>query len=366
MENKDLFFIQNQICYNFKNTDLLQQAFVRRSYAKEKGGEDNEVLEFIGDKVLDFIVVKLLAEEYGYMTSDCEDYDTNEDWNEFCCEYREGKLTEIKKHLVEKEMLAHRIDMLGLADYLIVGKSDEQNNIREQASVKEDLFEAIIGAIALDCKWNIEKLQDAVKGMLNFDENLSDGESENYIQLVQDWCLKQYGIVPIYQYDSCTYNDAIYTRDCQFGNRKGIVFNRPFDSNRIWGHEHEFMCMLYLGTLDEIFVGFGESKSDARRFVCENTYKYLDSNDLLFTIRDEIDNPNKEDAINQLEILARRGYFSIPTYDYSQSYDRDGNPVWKAECHIAEYDDYFVATSSSKKDAKKSAAFNMLNYVLED
>ena len=40
MEQKDLTFIQDQIGYNFRNLDLLQQAFVRRSYAKEQGGED--------------------------------------------------------------------------------------------------------------------------------------------------------------------------------------------------------------------------------------------------------------------------------------------------------------------------------------
>ena len=65
MDKKDLQFIQDQIGYYFQNTDLLQQAFVRRSYAKEYGGEDNEILEFIGDTVLNLIVVKLLTEKYG-------------------------------------------------------------------------------------------------------------------------------------------------------------------------------------------------------------------------------------------------------------------------------------------------------------
>lgn len=44
MGNDDFRFIQDQIAYNFKNLDLLQQAFVRSSYSKENGGEDNEVL----------------------------------------------------------------------------------------------------------------------------------------------------------------------------------------------------------------------------------------------------------------------------------------------------------------------------------
>ena len=58
MEQNDLIFIQSQIGYTFNNLDLLQQAFTRRSYSEENGGENNEVLELIGDKVLDFCGVK--------------------------------------------------------------------------------------------------------------------------------------------------------------------------------------------------------------------------------------------------------------------------------------------------------------------
>lgn len=64
MKNNDLQFIQDRIGYNFKNLDLLQQAFVRRSYSKENGGENNEVLEFIGDKALDIIIVRSIMKLY--------------------------------------------------------------------------------------------------------------------------------------------------------------------------------------------------------------------------------------------------------------------------------------------------------------
>ena len=39
MDNQDLRKIQDRIGYEFKNFDLLEQAFVRKSYAREKGGE---------------------------------------------------------------------------------------------------------------------------------------------------------------------------------------------------------------------------------------------------------------------------------------------------------------------------------------
>ena len=62
MENTLLInMVQGQIGYIFKNPDLLLQAFTRSSYASENGGEDNEILEFIGDKALDLAVVNLLV-----------------------------------------------------------------------------------------------------------------------------------------------------------------------------------------------------------------------------------------------------------------------------------------------------------------
>lgn len=100
--------------------------------------------------------------------------------------------------------------------------------------------------------------------------------------------------------------------------------------------------------------------------VCKLAYEYLDKHKLLFSIRGEIEDPNKADAINQLEIFARRGYFSIPIYDFEQSYDEDGNPIWRCECHIAGCYTFFLAKSSSKKDAKKTAAFEMLKHVLNE
>ena len=55
-----LEMVQGQIGYRFKNRNLLEQTFTRRSYTEENGGENNEVLELIGDKVLDYTVVNLL------------------------------------------------------------------------------------------------------------------------------------------------------------------------------------------------------------------------------------------------------------------------------------------------------------------
>ena len=81
MDREDLSKIQKVIGYDFRNWDLLQQAFIRRSYSKENGGENNEVLEFIGDKALELVAVKILTEEFGSFASEWDDYNSNEDCN---------------------------------------------------------------------------------------------------------------------------------------------------------------------------------------------------------------------------------------------------------------------------------------------
>ncbi len=79
----ELFYkmVQGQIGYEFDNPDLLQQAFVRKSYSAENGGADNEILEFIGDKALDIAVVRFLTEKYGCLADEYEDYNPNEECN---------------------------------------------------------------------------------------------------------------------------------------------------------------------------------------------------------------------------------------------------------------------------------------------
>ncbi|MCM1560658.1 MAG: hypothetical protein NC123_14115 [Butyrivibrio sp.] len=352
MEQKDLIFIQDQIGYNFQNTDLLQQAFIRRSYSKEYGGEDNEVLEFIGDKVLDLIVVKLLTEKYGCFISDYEAFAPDEKFDEFTCSEDEAGLTNLKKMLVQKKTLSERIDILDLADYLIMSKGDAQNNINQEMSVKEDLFEAIIGAVALDSGWNMEVLEDAVQIMLDPDSYLGDDtENDNYVELIQEWTLRRYGGVPWYHYEKASQ----------------AVWYIPFDglsSSYNGSPELKHTCLLKLGDLNTVFRSFGTSKNEARKAVCALAYKELERKNLLFSIHDEIPNSNINDAISQLEILARRGYFSIPVYDFVQKYDINGNPVWQCTCHIKEITKRFLANSSSKKNAKKQTAYQMLKHTL--
>lgn len=349
MDRNDLSEIQKTIGYKFKNLDLLQQAFIRRSYSKEKGGENNEVLEFIGDKVLDLISVKILSEEFGSFASEWDDYDPNEDFNEFVSEYQENKLSEIKKRLVEKDTLANCIDALGLAQYLIMGKGDRRNNVQQSSSVKEDLFEAILGAIAIDSNYDLKALQDSVELMLN-PKALIYNDEINYIQEVQDWSLRETGKLP----------------DREFTHSPGWYNLNPYTLNpHVPIGINNYTCKIEIEGLG-VAYGYGATKVMAHEDAAKDIYNYLKKNGMLFSIKDEIEDPSVDMAINQLETLARRGYFEIPTYEFEDYYDSNGNPAWVVKCSVPDHGYRCKARASSKKVAKKQAAYNMLMYILEN
>ena len=373
MKKEELKFIEEQIGYEFNNVDLLQQAFTRRSYSKEHGGEDNEVLEFVGDKVLDFFVVKMLINNNSNSEELYKKFDTKFKsslayWeyefgkktmpieNTFICDYTESELTEMKKVLVQKKTLATRIDELGIADYLLMGNGDIQQNINEENSVKEDLFEAILGAIAIDSNWNMEKLENAVEVMLA-PKTILDDDAEDYVSLIQEWSYNKNDGVPLFHFEERGYSIWI-----PFDG----ISQQPKNLEDQEIYKTKFHCYLKIADALPIFRGYGQNQGEARKNVCKVAYEYLCKEGLWLSIRDEIENPNKNDAINQLEMLARRGYFSIPTYAFEEDHDKNGNPVWKSTCCITEESKSFTAKSSSKKEAKKVAAYKMLQHVLND
>jgi len=297
MKKEDLQFIQDQIGYRFNNLDLLQQAFTRRSYSKEHGGEDNEVLEFIGDKVLDLFVIQYLIVQNSNSGELYKRFDpkfknsllyleytsgkrTFPNENTFICSKTEAELTEIKKVLVQKKTLANKISDLGIADYLIMGSGDIQQNANEQDSVKEDLFEAILGAIAIDSNWNMDKMSDAVRVMLRPESILEEEDLEDYVSLVQAWSNIKGDGRPLYHFENQGYSlwmgvDGISQRP------------RSVEDQSLYGTKKT--CYLKIAEDLPVFRGFGHTVSEAKINVCQVAYEYLCEKDLWLSISDELD-----------------------------------------------------------------------------
>ena len=174
--------VQKKIGYWFDNEDLLLQAFTRSSYSSQHGGENNEVLEFLGDRVLDFYVVKVISDRFGFVKSQSDYYDEENDLDEYCivAHKNEADFTELKKQIVSNETLAKTIDKLGLFKHMYLGDTDIENpKFKDNLiKVKADLFEAILGAVAIDSDWNQDELQNVVEFMLQIDDFLADVDTE--------------------------------------------------------------------------------------------------------------------------------------------------------------------------------------------
>ncbi|MBO6073327.1 ribonuclease III family protein [bacterium] len=121
-ENK----IQEKIGYKFNNIDLFYQAFTRSSYSAECGIENNEVLEFIGDSVLNFYVTKIISDKFGFMKPESKYYDRHNDYDEYCiiANKNEADFSELRKQIVSNSNLSKQIDQLGFAECLFMSDSD--------------------------------------------------------------------------------------------------------------------------------------------------------------------------------------------------------------------------------------------------
>lgn len=117
----------------WKNPDLLQHAFVHRSYLNENPEfpfPSNERLEFLGDAVLELIVSDFLYHRFHA--------------------FPEGELTALRSSLVKTESLATEASRLDLGKELLLSKGEEESGGRDNPYLLANTFEALVGALYLD------------------------------------------------------------------------------------------------------------------------------------------------------------------------------------------------------------------------
>ena len=119
---------ESKIGYTFKDKMLLRQCFTHASYAYEHGQKDNELLEFFGDSIIQFVVT-----EYLFKNSSGD----------------EGKLTVKRASIVSKEPLLRAVKKLGLTEYVLLGRGLEKNaNLDDK--LFSSVYEALVAGIYLD------------------------------------------------------------------------------------------------------------------------------------------------------------------------------------------------------------------------
>jgi ribonuclease-3 len=125
--------LEERLALKFKNRDLLRQALVHTSYLNENPGigmGSNERLEFLGDAALGVVVAHQLYTDYPSVD--------------------EGKLTELRAHLVRRDTLARAAARFELGEYLQLGRGEEAAGGRRRPTNLARAYEALVGAIFLD------------------------------------------------------------------------------------------------------------------------------------------------------------------------------------------------------------------------
>ena len=174
----DYFNLEKKINYKFKDKKLLIKSLTHKSYDKIN---NNEKIEFLGDRVLALIIAKKLLEIYP--------------------EEKEGILDKKFASLVNKKTCLQIANDISLEKYILTF-NPKNRKIKVEDKVIADCCEALIGAIYLD-----KGFSAAENFILTFwSKNIKDSvitQIDPKTKL-QEYSLKKYKKLPTYKIISNT------------------------------------------------------------------------------------------------------------------------------------------------------------------
>ena len=178
----DFGVFETSIRTEFKNKELLRQAFIHRSYLNENRSiklEHNERLEFLGDAVLELVITDYLYKKYP--------------------EKNEGDLTAFRSSLVNSVTLANAAEKIGMNSFLLLSKGESKDTGRARQVILANTFEALVGALYIDqgyegaSKFIAEQLFGLIEGIV---ENKTFIDSKSRFQ---EEAQEKVGATPMYK-----------------------------------------------------------------------------------------------------------------------------------------------------------------------
>ena len=174
--------LEDRIGYRFRNPELLRTSLRHRSILGQ--GEavsdiSNERLEFLGDAVLDLCVADHLYRTFSTSA--------------------EGDLTQFKSVIVSGGYLVGRARHIGLGDWLLLSESEIRTGGRDRASILEDAYEALIGALYLDGGIDVarEFIQKAI--LMDLDLEAVLDRNQNYKSQLLELSQRRNHGTPVYR-----------------------------------------------------------------------------------------------------------------------------------------------------------------------
>mgnify|MGYP001409027837 CR=1 FL=1 len=185
--------------YKFKNIDLLRQSLTHKSFDNEN---NNEKLEFLGDRVLGLIISKKLIETYP--------------------DEKEGIIDKKLSNLVNKKTCSNIAKKINIKKFIILGSSHKYLE-RSAEKIMSDCLEALIGAIYLDTGFKY-----AEKFVLNFWKDSLDNSIlpriDSKTQL-QEYSLKKFKKLPKYTFykETGPQHRPLFKTDVEIPNTKKAI-----------------------------------------------------------------------------------------------------------------------------------------------
>ena len=177
MRGRNLKGLETALAYHFKSRALLDRALTHASTRTEKKpADDNERLEFLGDRVLGLTIAELLLELDPVAS--------------------EGVLARRFNRLVRKDACAQIGRNLDLGPALKLSVSEEESGGRDKDTILADAVEAVLAAIFLEAGFTV--VRDVVRRLwtpllTGLPETATDPKSA-----LQEWAQGQGKALPLY------------------------------------------------------------------------------------------------------------------------------------------------------------------------
>ena len=197
--NKVLGELENILGYKFKDLSLLKRSLTHKSFDNDN---NNEKLEFLGDRVLGLVISKKLLDKFPYEN--------------------EGIIDKKFANLVNKKTCVNIAKKLNLRKYLILGSS-HKNIERSADKIISDCLEAVVGAIYLD-----GGLKSSEKFIFEFWNNYIDKSIITLIDSktkLQEYSLKKFKILKKYTFfkKSGPQHNPIFKTEVEIPKSKKII-----------------------------------------------------------------------------------------------------------------------------------------------
>ena len=169
--------LQKKINIKFKNLNYLKKSITHKSYDQSN---NYEKLEFLGDRILGFVISKKLIELYP--------------------DQKEGMLDKKLASLVNKNKCLEVAKIIGLEKFILLGNKNSKSKVENK--ILADSIEALIGAIYYD-----KGFDTVEKFILNNWKNFINSSKEIIIDSkteLQEYSLKKFKLLPIYKLVSST------------------------------------------------------------------------------------------------------------------------------------------------------------------